>query len=142
VTWTEVNGNLLKVKKDWILVHCVSADGILGAGVALNIANKYPKIRSFVRAQSPKIGDAILYDYRVFNLITKTSVYHKPTYNSLQAALDTLKRKCLEMNIKKLAMPYRIACGLDRLDWDIVSQRIKDTFKDTDIDILIVRKNF
>jgi hypothetical protein len=33
-----------------------------------------------------------------------------------------------------------IGCGLDRLQWDKVSEIIKDVFKDTDIEILVCKQ--
>ena len=45
----------------------------------------------------------------------------------------------MKNGINKIAMPM-IGCGLDKLNWDKVSQIIKETFKDTDIEILVCKK--
>lgn len=42
-------------------------------------------------------------------------------------------------NIHKIAMPT-IGCGLDRLQWDKVSEIIKEVFKDSDLEILVCKK--
>lgn len=42
--------------------------------------------------------------------------------------------------VTKLAMP-KIGCGLDILEWNKVSEIIKDVFKDTDIEILVCVKD-
>ena len=73
------------------------------------------------------------------NLITKERYWQKPTYDTLQAALNAAKSQ-LPPDCKKIAMPI-IGCGLDRLQWNKVSEIIKDVFKDTDIDILVCRKS-
>ena len=46
---------------------------------------------------------------------------------------------CKEISVKKVAMPV-IGCGLDRLKWDKVSEIIKETFGDTDIEIIIYKQ--
>lgn len=76
---------------------------------------------------------------RVFNLITKERYFNKPTYETISDSLDKMKTICLEIGVKKLAMPV-IGCGLDRLEWDRVSEIIKDVFNDTNIEIIIYKR--
>ena len=73
---------------------------------------------------------------RVFNLVTKETFRHKPTMESVKESLLELKRQVNESSIKKLAMP-KIACGLDGLDWERVSEQVRDIFSDTDVEILV-----
>ena len=51
-------------------------------------------------------------------------------------ALRKLLYECEIRDIKKLAMP-KIGCGLDGLNWERVSQMIREIFEDTDIQITI-----
>jgi O-acetyl-ADP-ribose deacetylase (regulator of RNase III) len=44
-----------------------------------------------------------------------------------------------QSGITKIAMPI-IGCGLDRLQWDRVSEIIKEVFKNTDIEILVCKQ--
>ena len=83
------------------------------------------------------VGKALLVE-NVFNLVTKPRCYQKPTYETLREALVDMKIRCDQLNVKKLAMPL-IGCGLDRLDWNVVSPLIKEVFEDSDIEILICR---
>ena len=71
-------------------------------------------------------------------MITKERYWGKPTYESVTQALEKCKKICIEKNIKKIAMPT-IACGLDGLNWDKVSQIIKEVLNDTDIEILVCK---
>ena len=54
-------------------------------------------------------------------------------------SLNAMKTLALNNNVKKIAMPL-IGCGLDRLKWEKVSEIIKETFSETDIEILICVK--
>ncbi len=73
---------------------------------------------------------------RVFNLVTKETFRRKPTMESVKECLLELKRQVNENSIKQLAMP-KIACGLDGLDWERVSEQVRDIFSDTDVEILV-----
>jgi len=71
--------------------------------------------------------------------VTKERYYQKPTYQSLQVALEKLADRCRADGVADLAMPL-IACGLDGLEWDKVSAMIQDVFRDTVCNITVVRR--
>ena len=50
-----------------------------------------------------------------------------------------MKELCNEIHVTKIAMPI-IGCGLDRLQWDKVSEIIKEVFKNKNIEILVCRQ--
>ena len=130
--------DLFTVPQGYYLAHCISADFALGAGIAKKFDEVYNMRFKLFREYDMyeyEGGDALLID-NVFNLVTKKKCYHKPTYESIEAALETMK-DIMEMNATtKLAMP-KIGCGLDRCDWEIVYDIICEVFEDTDVEILI-----
>lgn len=138
--------DLFTVPEDYFLVHCISADFGMGKGIVIKfnqyfdmknkLINKYHNL-AIEDWDKGNYGFCILED-RVFNLITKRNYWLKPTYKTLQNSLLSMKNLIIKNNINKIAMPL-IGCGLDRLEWDQVSQIIKDTFNDIDIEILICR---
>jgi len=134
--------NLFKTPEDYALAHCVSRDFKMGAGIARQFRKLYPDMASYCLAQKPKVGSAVKYQANnrtIFNLVTKNRYYQKPTYHALEKSLAHMKSQILSsQGITKLAMPL-IGCGLDKLVWSKVAQIIKDTFKDTNIEILICR---
>lgn len=129
------------------LVHCISSDFVMGAGIAKQFAlagvkkellSTYPQVwegRGYCLHSSAGTKNAD-FPNGVFNLITKQYYYCKPTYDTMQQALDSMKKQCAELNIEMLAMPM-IGCGLDRLDWARVSKMVQDTFRDTGIHIYV-----
>ena len=129
----EEKRDLFSVSEEYYFVHCVSADFVLGKGIALEFKKRFDmknKLRN-----SGQSGKCILID-RVFNLVTKETWRRKPTMESVTECLDELKRQVTEKGIKKIAMP-RIACGLDGLDWKDISEQVRNTFSDMDIEILV-----
>lgn len=130
--------NLFEVPQGYYLAHCISADFALGAGIAKTFDEIYNMRFKLFREYADYMyddGDALLID-NVFNLVTKPKCYHKPRYESVRKALETM-RDIMDMNATtKLAMP-KIAAGLDRLNWDEVYNIICEVFEDTDVEILI-----
>ena len=140
----EKKKDLFSVDDRYMLVQCVSADFGMGKGIATQFNQHFnTKERSFelypkylLKWKTEHItGDCLEVD-RVFNLITKTHYFDKPTYSSLNDALLILRRLCDEKDIRFLAMP-QIGCGLDRLEWSKVKQMLISIFEDTDISILV-----
>jgi O-acetyl-ADP-ribose deacetylase (regulator of RNase III) len=113
----------------------------MGAGIARQFRELFPEIANYCLAQKPVVGLAVKYQTNnriIFNLVTKNRYYEKPTYHALEKSLAHMKSQILSQGITKLAMPL-IGCGLDKLVWSKVAQIIRDTFEETDIEILICR---
>lgn len=142
--YKEEKRDLFSVPGDYYLAHCISADFELGAGIALQFVARY-NVKEKLKSDYPFYlmtyrnnfwkGDCIATG-KVFNLITKERYFQKPTYESIRRALESCKILCKGQKIARLAMP-RIGCGLDQLEWQEVSQIIKDVFNDMNIEILI-----
>lgn len=133
----EEHMDLFSVPKEYYIAHSISGDYSLGAGIAKKINKKYAmkyKLEIFYPNKRNK-NCALLMD-NVFNLVTKKTLYDKPTYDTLKIALRDMKKQCLKLDIKKIAMPH-ISCGMDGLDWKEVKSIIYDVFENTDIEILI-----
>ena len=151
----EEQRDLFTVPTDYILVHCISADLAMGAGIAKEFTKRGVKARLIEKFQGLigliEIGDCLITattGWRLeFNLVTKKKYWQKPTYNSLKAALINAKLYSLMVADKgvektksvKLAMP-RIGCGLDKLEWSKVKAIIEEVFADTDVEILVCVK--
>lgn len=142
MTYSEKNKDLFTVPEDYNLAHCISADFGMGKGIVVEF-NKRFNMKQKLQTKYPdylnryihkKIGGDCILEGRVFNLITKERYFHKPTIVTMRLALEKMKQNCLENNIKKIAMPV-IGCGLDRLNWNDVSEQIKNVFADTDVEI-------
>lgn len=130
--------DLFTVPQGYYLAHCISADFALGAGIAKKFDEVYNMRFKLFRDYDNYTydgGEALLVD-NVFNLVTKQKCFHKPTYDSVRSALESMRFVMETLDITKLAMP-RIAAGLDRLEWDRVYDIICEVFEDMDVEILI-----
>ena len=130
--------DLFTVPQGYMLAHCISADFILGKGIARQFCEHYnmrERLMNGYGTDFSEVGISLQID-NVHNLVTKRYVKDKPTYADLKKALEDMKAGMELDGQEKVAMP-RIGCGLDGLDWGIVKAIIKDVFEDTDIEILI-----
>lgn len=137
----EMKGDIFKQDiSNRYIVHCISSDLELGAGIAKLINKKYnmrDKLLQFP-AQRRYFQQVIIVD-NVVNLITKENYYDKPVYRSLKVCLLEMRRICLAYNIRSFIMP-KIGTNLDKLDWDIVKGYIHQVFEHTDFNIIICDK--
>lgn len=150
MTITEVKQDLFTVPKDYTLVHCVSADFAMGAGIAKEFTKR--GVKDYLLTDSitlipekERVGTCVV-SFETgwvaeFNLITKEKYWHKPTYDTLRKSLLSAKEVIVSLDdrygeLVKLAMP-KIGCGLDKLSWDKVKAIIEEVFADTNIEILM-----
>lgn len=142
----EEQRDLFTVPTGYILVHCISADLAMGAGIAKEFAKRGVKAQLIENYHGmTKVGDCAVtattgWQFE-FNLVTKEKYWQKPTYGSLKTALVNARILALMNDDKpvKLAMP-RIGCGLDKLEWSKVKAIIEEVFADTDVEILVCIK--
>lgn len=138
--YREIYADLFDLGETHELIHCVSADFALGAGIArrfakLGVAEELKKSYDGLTEWSLYHGHAYQTGH-IWSLVTKERYWHKPTYTTLRTALENLKEQLLILPVSEIAMP-QIGCGLDRLQWGRVSAIIQDVFSDTDIDITV-----
>lgn len=101
---------------------------------------KYGRVVELLE-QRKKIGEvAVLQDNQryIFYMVTKSLSYEKPTKENMRRAIESLRKECERLNVKKLSMPL-IGCGLDKLRWDDVSEMLFEVFRGTDIEILVYK---
>ena len=130
--------DLFTIPQGYWLAHCISGDFTLGAGIAKTFDTVYNmRFKLFKQYNNFEYSHGVSLPVdNVFNLVTKAKHWHKPTYQSVEEALEMMKYQCQHLSITKLAMP-KIASGFDRLEWDRVYDIICEVFEDTDVDIVI-----
>jgi predicted nucleotide-binding protein (sugar kinase/HSP70/actin superfamily) len=140
--------DLFSVPEDYYLAHCISADFGMGKGIVAEfnkrfdlknkLVKKYTNWLRYWDMTEEQQGTCIL-EGRVFNLITKRNYWNKPTYTTMERALQAMKVLVKNNGVEKIVMPV-IGCGLDRLSWHKVSEQIKQIFDDVDIEILVCKQ--
>ena len=130
------NENILETQHSF--AHCISADFAMQRGLAFAVARRYPVLKSFrTTCQELPPGSLVTYfdptrKRYIYNLITKSRFFHKPTYETLQLSLIALRRHMERHNVRTLSVP-KLGCGLDHLHWTIVFSLIFQIFSGTNI---------
>ena len=122
--------------------HCVSSDLAMSAGIATQFVPLYPELEKLrPNYRNLKAGSLIAHFSSqngnwIYNLVTKSKHYDKPTYYNLRKSLCRMKSHMLTYGIKEINLP-QIGCGLDKLEWARVFNIILCLFANTDIRVNI-----
>jgi hypothetical protein len=133
----EIKKDLFTMPDNYLLAHCISADAKMGAGIAVIFKKRYKLsiLQEMASRNELAVGKCYKVD-RVYNLITKSKYWQKPTYETLTLSLKSMKEICLLDDIRYLAMP-EIGCGLDKLQWEKVREILINEYNDTNIEITV-----
>lgn len=133
-------GSLLDAPEK-ILAHGCNSLGVMGAGVALAIKEKYEfAYKTYMMIHELgglKLGVAVWSgnpDYKqVVNCIIQDNVGNGDkqyvNYDALRLCLEDINVHCKEFKEEFVAMP-KIGCGLAGGDWKVVSKIIEESFQD------------
>lgn len=149
---------------DWadkvdVIGHQVNCFGIMGGGLALQIAKEWPKVESDYRKYVERISRDVLVNEgelrrnllgvcqivatdkcSIANLFGQYDVGlgRRTDYDALFKSLKALKKQMIDCGKRKLALPVNLGCGLAGGDWSIVQEIIEKIFKDIQIELLLV----
>ena len=116
--------------EDGIICHQVNCMKVMGAGLALEIKNKWPKVYREYMTKSWRLGDCQLIEVNsnlfIANLAGQLEVGKgvQTNYVSLGNALSKLNNFAMTRKLQ-VYIPHGIGCGLAGGDWNVVSKIIK-----------------
>ncbi|KAL4082984.1 hypothetical protein QTP88_028314 [Uroleucon formosanum] len=134
----EETGDLFDAPLEYSLAHCVSQDLKMNQGMALMFRRKFGNVE-MLKCQHPQVHEVVYIrqeDRYILYMVTKTKYWQKSSLEDLFLTIQNLRAICIELNIKKLAIP-RIGSGSDQLDWPTVRIMVRFIFKETDIEIRV-----
>lgn len=109
--------DLFSVDKEYALVHCISADFAMGAGIAKEFNRRGVKdfiMKNYTSMQKPlQVIGLSVKTYATdwlceYNLVTKHKYWQKPSYKNLEAALIYMRESIKQDNIvyEEMLMEY------------------------------------
>lgn len=134
-------GNILDCTED-IIVHQVNVQGVMGGGVARQLALQYPKLEKAYSEHSKCLnndyeklkGNVFFHEENnktICNMFSQKSNFDTD-YNSMKKALMYIKAWASNNDLS-IAIPYGIGCGIAKGDWNIVHKIIEKVFNDYDV---------
>ena len=142
----KMNGDLLESGAD-IIVHQVNCKGVMGAGLAKQVRDRYPSTYSAYRNFCTAFGDDALghvlfvdeKDGLIANLFGQLGFGRgimQTDYAALRMGLDCIREAAEQKGQEqgrsyRVDIPYGLGCGLAGGNWNIVCQIIDEIFKDS-----------
>lgn len=155
-----VNGDLLKTDLP-VIAHQTNCLGVMGAGIAKSIKNKWNDVFIQYKSLCTNIIDKhnllgkiqlcatndipIKYVVNLFGEYSFTESVapyenRHTDYDALRNALTVLKEKLVFLNFDKVGIPYKLGCGLAGGDWDgVVYPMLQEIFNDNTITLYIYK---
>lgn len=158
--YKEIKNDIFGVSSDYAIAYSISADLVPDNEIAIKARNKFGMTSKLMNSVK---NDMTLSDrenfgnnlgnsrdsagcifvkkdekctHNIFALVTKKKANEKPTYKAVGNSLKCMRKLAIRKKIKKIALTP-IECGVSGLYWKNVSEMIKNTFENTDIDILV-----
>ena len=75
----------------------------------------------------------------IYNLVTKSKFYEKPTLDNLRLSFENMRGHALLNNVTKTTMP-KVGRGFYKLQWTNVFKLIQNTFTYSGVQIHIITK--
>ena len=135
-----VNQNILEVQGPAILAQQVNTKGVMGAGLALQIRDKWPIVYKHYTGDTPQLGQCQIVEIYgegilVANLAGQRGygTGKQTNYGGLSDALNFLRkyrddRYAWSGQLIPTYFPYGMGCGLAGGDWKVVSELIEYYF--------------
>lgn len=140
-----VKGNLLDSKCD-VIAHCVNCQGVMGAGIALQIKNKWPNVfkgyKRFIDKNTTPLGKCVIVadkNIAVANLFgqdTYGKEKRQVNYEAIYTAMDSCKKLMEQENWASIGFPKNMASDLAGGDWRIIEKMIECIFEDFEVEIV------
>ena len=140
-----LNGNNKTIfQANTAIAYCISAEAKMSKRFAETNCRRVNGRQDFCRRAKTTVGSALPYwdpesNNFIYNLVTKSKFFEKPTLDNLRISLENMRGHALLNNVTKISMP-KIGCGLDKLQWTDVLKLIQDTFTYSGIQIQIITK--
>ena len=143
-----VNGNILNAGED-IICHQVNVQGVMGGGLARQLANKYKGLEEeyskYCNERNnnyEKIKGKVLYcifDEKVIANIFSQEPNFNTDYTVLKIAFENIKKEAKSHKLS-ICIPYGIGCGIANGDWNQVYKIIEEVFSDYKVTLYKLEK--
>lgn len=146
----EVQGDLVNDESYQIFCHQTNCKGVMGAGIALQIVDKYPNVairnRDYCRLNKP-LGTFLpirVSPSRIcVNIYSQDGNGNYTDYKAMEHALNVLAERLNNSKIPadwKIGFPYRMGCGLAGGAWNQVYVLIRSFSEKVKQNVYVVHR--
>ena len=141
-------GDILEANEN-IVVHQVNVQGIMGGGVARQLARYYTVLEKeyseFCKIYDNdynklkgKVFKIMINGKFIMNMFSQKENFDTD-YEAMKIALEEIKEYARGFKLS-IAMPYKIGCGIANGDWNEVYKIIEEVFNDYDVTLYKLEK--
>lgn len=141
-------GNILNCNEN-IIIHQVNIQGIMGGGVARQLALQYPRLEEeyseyckiynndykLLKGQVFKI---MIQGKYIMNMFSQKENF-ETDYKAIEKGLTDIKEFAIN-NKLSVCMPYGIGCGIANGDWNKVYKIIEEVYRDYEVTLYRLEK--
>lgn len=129
------NSDILKVT-DGFICHQVNCQGVMGAGLALQVKKKWPDVyQQYINHSAPEmLGQIQCIDVAenlvVVNMFAQLSYGRMGRYTNYEAFASCLEQLRTVQHDVAIHFPIGIGCGHGGANWDIINEMITQILGD------------
>lgn len=138
------NGDLLKATEN-IICHQVNENGVMGGGLALQIATKYPNVEKEYKNFCKKYKDILYGQYQISKIADKKYIANCfaqrnfiTNLRDIEKVFSGLLETC-KLNNFTISVPYKYGCGIANGNWEEVERLFQKLSKEYNIDIVVYK---
>lgn len=150
LSYKEVTGDILSPNSNpqeaVAVCHQVNCEGLMGAGLALQVRRLFPRAFDAYRNCCDELGRSCLgmtqcyvalepYNYVLVNLFGQEGYgkyVQRTDYAAVEKALGSVNKMFRNCTVR---IPYHMGCGLGGGDWNIVLSLVESTLTDCHVQI-------
>lgn len=127
-----------------IICHQVNTYGVMGAGIAAEVEERFPEVFTEYNAYCAANSQEKLLGTVLFSITQKGFIANcfsqkgmDTHYAAFGHCMRMVKEFAEERYNAKIAIPYKMGCGIAGGDWDIIEQIIHDVFDSSALEVEI-----
>lgn len=135
-------GDILNTTEN-IICHQVNEDGVMGGGLALQVAAKYPYVENEYKQFCNQFKSILYGQYQVVKIDERKYIANCFTQRDFITNLQDIEQvfsgllESCKLNNFTIAIPYKYGCGIANGDWNKVSKLFEDLSNEYEVNIIV-----
>lgn len=127
-----------------IICHQVNTYGVMGAGIAAEVRVRFPEVYTeynaycIANSQNKMLGLVLFSNTQsgfIANCFSQQCM--NTDYDAFDHCMRMVKKFAEKHNNAKIAIPYKMGCGIAGGDWNTVEQIIRNVFDGSNMEVEI-----
>lgn len=137
-------GDILQSTEN-IICHQVNENGVMGGGLALQVATQYPKVEQEYKEFCSKFQGLLYGQYQACKIDDKKYIVNCFTQRDFITNLEDIEQvfrgllETCKLNNFTISIPKNYGCGIAKGNWNEVSKLFEDLSNEYNVDIYVYR---